>query len=110
MSTAIEEPSALLTPRQLEVLELLSKGLTNAEIGNVLGIAPGTAKNHVAAVLEVLQVSNRTEAAGLLRELARDQTTDERAVPGFGNRPATTSRTDWSRISRRRSPPGVGFR
>jgi adenylate cyclase len=88
MSTAIEEPSALLTPRQLEVLELLSKGLTNAEIGNVLGIAPGTAKNHVAAVLEVLQVSNRTEAAGLLRELARDQTTDERAVPGFGNRPA----------------------
>jgi adenylate cyclase len=82
-------PGGLLTPRQLEVLELVAKGLTNAEIAQVLGIAPGTAKNHVAAVLEALDVSNRTEAVGILRELAaHDQDAEaSHAVPGFGQRP-----------------------
>ena len=37
-------PQKALTPRQLEVLELLAKGLTNGEIGSVLHISVGTAK------------------------------------------------------------------
>ena len=58
-----------LTPRQLEVLRLLAKGLTNREICGVLGIAEGTVKAHIAAVLEALDVANRTEAVGAMREL-----------------------------------------
>lgn len=67
------EPSARqpdkLTPRQREVAELMTKGLTNKEIASVLGIAAGTVKLHVAAVLAALDVSNRTEAVMAMVEL-----------------------------------------
>lgn len=87
----------LLTPRQLEVLEALAKGLTNREIARVLGISTSTAKAHVSAVLKALDVTNRTEAVGLLAELRLLDDADEersgdatrvRSVPGFGDRPA----------------------
>jgi TolB-like protein len=52
-----------LSPRQREVLQLLARGLTNQEIGGVLGISGETVRTHVAAVLVRLGVSNRTEAA-----------------------------------------------
>jgi DNA-binding NarL/FixJ family response regulator len=58
-----------LTGRQLEILRMLSRGLTNAEIAGVLGIAAGTVKAHVSAIFQALDVSNRTEAALALREL-----------------------------------------
>lgn len=77
-----------LTPRQLEVLELMAKGLTNREIGDVLQIAPGTAKLHVSAVIEALDVSNRTEAAVALQELRGTTAAPDARVPGFGSRPA----------------------
>jgi len=76
-----------LTPRQLEVLELMSKGLTNREIANVLGIAAGTAKIHVSAIIEALEVSNRTEAAMVLQDFLTDGGGPS-GVPGFGSRPA----------------------
>lgn len=80
-----------LTHRQVEVLELLAKGLTNPEIGRVLGIGLGTVKSHVSAVIESLGVSNRTEAAGLLAELELGRRaalpSPDAAVPGFGERP-----------------------
>lgn len=62
-----------LTERQLEVLKLLSKGLTNREIADVLEISPGTVKTHVAAVLEALDVTNRTEATLMMKELNLDE-------------------------------------
>lgn len=58
-----------LTPRQLEVLALMARGLTNREICGVLEIAENTVKTHVKAILEVLEATNRTEAAVLAREL-----------------------------------------
>jgi DNA-binding NarL/FixJ family response regulator len=58
-----------LTPRQLEVLRLMGKGLTNKDICRVLDLAEGPVKAHVAAVLEILQVSNRTEAVSMMHEL-----------------------------------------
>lgn len=58
-----------LTPRQIEVLSLMARGLTNREICDVLAIAENTVKTHVKAVLETLEATNRTEASVLAREL-----------------------------------------
>ncbi len=52
-----------LTARELEILELLSKGSTNKQIGHALGISGHTVRNHVLKIIEKLQVSDRTEAA-----------------------------------------------
>lgn len=52
-----------LTARELEILRLLAKGLTNKQIGKVLSISDNTVKNHVNSVIEKLEVSDRTEAA-----------------------------------------------
>jgi DNA-binding NarL/FixJ family response regulator len=68
-----------LTPRQLEVLELMAAGRTNREICDALGIAEGTVKAHVATVLETLGVANRTEAGAVLRGRGAD--TGRRAPP-----------------------------
>lgn len=52
-----------LTPRQREILELLTRGLTNDEIGGALAISPATVRTHITALLAKLEVTNRTEAA-----------------------------------------------
>ena len=56
-----------LTAREIEVFELLGKGLSNREIGGVLGISSHTAKYHVAQILAKVGASTRAEAvhAGL---------------------------------------------
>ena len=51
-----------LTARELEVLRLLARGLTNREIANVYSISASTVKNHVNSLLTKLEVSDRTEA------------------------------------------------
>jgi DNA-binding NarL/FixJ family response regulator len=61
--------AAELTPRQREILQMMSRGLTNAEIAGALGIAEGTVKTHISAILQILDVTNRTEAALVMREL-----------------------------------------
>jgi DNA-binding NarL/FixJ family response regulator len=58
-----------LTPRQVEVLRLLARGLTNHQIGDALQIAEGTVKTHILRIYEILGVANRIEAAARLREL-----------------------------------------
>jgi DNA-binding NarL/FixJ family response regulator len=55
-----------LTSRELEVLEFISKGLTNQEIAARLVVEVGTVKNHVHRILEKLNVSSRQEAASYL--------------------------------------------
>ncbi len=52
-----------LTVRELEVLRMVAKGLSNKEIGASLNIAEVTVKLHVSHVLEKLTVRDRTEAA-----------------------------------------------
>jgi DNA-binding NarL/FixJ family response regulator len=52
-----------LTPRQYQVLRLLSLGMSNKEIAHQLGIAESTTKIHTAMLMRALGVRNRTEAA-----------------------------------------------
>jgi two-component system NarL family response regulator len=52
-----------LTARELEVLQMLARGLTNKEIGSALHISGNTVRNHVNSIIEKLEVSDRTEAA-----------------------------------------------
>lgn len=51
-----------LTPRELEILKILAKGLTNKQIGHALGISDNTVRNHINSIIEKLEVCDRTEA------------------------------------------------
>jgi DNA-binding NarL/FixJ family response regulator len=51
-----------LTPRELEILKILAKGLTNKQIAHALGISDNTVRNHINSIIEKLEVSDRTEA------------------------------------------------
>lgn len=52
-----------LTARELEVLKMLARGLTNKQIGCALDISDNTVRNHVNSIIEKLEVCDRTEAA-----------------------------------------------
>jgi DNA-binding NarL/FixJ family response regulator len=58
-------PRIELTDRELEVLTYMAKGLTNKEIGALLGRTEGTIKVHVLHILQKLQATDRTEAVTL---------------------------------------------
>ena len=64
---AVGQAHEALTPREMAVFELMSKGLSNKEIGGVLGISAHTAKFHVGQILAKVDASTRAEAvsAGL---------------------------------------------
>lgn len=67
----IDEPVETLTPRELEVLDLLAEGLQNRAIAGRLGISDQTVKFHVASIMGKLGAANRTDAVrrGLRRGL-----------------------------------------
>jgi len=67
--TDLDDPLGVLTPREREVLELLSRGLTNVEIGRLLYISPSTAKVHVRHILRKLGARNRLQAVLLSQEV-----------------------------------------
>jgi DNA-binding NarL/FixJ family response regulator len=54
-----------LTEREKEVLDLLSKGLTNKEIAKILVITPNTVKRHLKAIFSKLNIHTRSAAASL---------------------------------------------
>lgn len=56
------DPRTLLTPRELQVLEMASYGLTNMQIAVRLSVTVHAIKFHLAAVYRKLDVKNRTEA------------------------------------------------
>ena len=57
--------SAALTPRETEVLSWLSKGKTNRDIGDILGMSPRTVNKHLEHVFRKLGVETRAAAAAL---------------------------------------------
>src|SRR5207237_6828661 len=68
-AAAFERNSVDLTTRQLEILAMLSQGLSNKEISLRLGLALITVKMHVSAIFRALGVVNRTQAAVAARRL-----------------------------------------
>jgi DNA-binding NarL/FixJ family response regulator len=61
-----------LTDREVEVLRLLGRGLSNREIGQALFISPGTVGAHVSNILRKLGVSRRVQAAGIAHRFGLD--------------------------------------
>jgi DNA-binding NarL/FixJ family response regulator len=60
---AAQMPRPDLSARELEVLDLVVKGLANKQIAYSLGIAEHTVKNHMKSILDKLDVQDRTQAA-----------------------------------------------
>lgn len=52
----------LLSPREIEVLELINNGLSNKEIGEKLFVSLSTVKTHINNIYKILEVKNRREA------------------------------------------------
>lgn len=91
--TGMDPRVARLTVREMQVLQLVTEGLTNRQIGQHLGIAERTVKNVVSHVLDKLQLPNRTQAAlfgaEVLKAPCRPPRTDAVRAPV----PATERRT-----------------
>ncbi len=57
------EDRTSLSNREIEILEMVARGLTNKEIASALSISHYTVRNHINHITAKLQVSDRTEAA-----------------------------------------------
>jgi DNA-binding NarL/FixJ family response regulator len=63
LTSEAEEMFVPLSPREMEILEHVTHGLSNKEIAYKLGISHQTVKNHMTAILRKLRVDDRTQAA-----------------------------------------------
>jgi DNA-binding NarL/FixJ family response regulator len=61
-------PQVALTPREVEVLNLVARGMANNEIAHQLGTASGTVKMHVQNILAKLGAADRTHAVTIALE------------------------------------------
>lgn len=74
ISAPDQQGESELTPRELEVLGLISKGLRNAEAAKMLGLMESTVASHIKSIYAKLGISSRAQAAiraerlGLLRQ------------------------------------------
>lgn len=66
--SAPEETFPELTPRELEVLELVAQGAKNSEIAEQLVISNKTVRNHITSIFAKLQVADRAQAIILARD------------------------------------------
>lgn len=69
LATREAEPRSSLTPRELEVLQLVAAGSSNREIGQDLMLSEATVKSHLVHIYDKLGVRSRTSAVAAAREL-----------------------------------------
>ena len=69
-NTEVNDLLSTLTKREEQILNLVAKGKSNKEVGNILDIREKTVKHYMTNILQKLQVRNRVEAAMLARERA----------------------------------------
>jgi DNA-binding NarL/FixJ family response regulator len=77
-ATPVGSSAAVLSRRELQIANLIDRGLSNKEIARRLGIQAATVKNHVHNILEKLKVHRRGEAAACLRMVPQER------PPGIG--------------------------
>ncbi len=70
-SARTSEPSRL-TPRELEILALVQRGLSNRDIASRLGIEEKTVKNHINSIYSKLNISSRIEAMATPAEARKE--------------------------------------
>jgi DNA-binding NarL/FixJ family response regulator len=63
LGTSPDELFVPLSPREMEILQLIARGYSNKEIAHELGISRQTVKNHMTSILRKLSVNDRTQAA-----------------------------------------------
>ncbi len=72
------DPFEELTPRELEILQLVAEGLSNREIGEQLHLAEKTVKHYMTNVLAKLEVGSRVQAALMAQKRRLERETDTR--------------------------------
>jgi len=84
-----DEAFVPLSPREMEILQHITRGLSNKEIAHQLGISHQTVKNHMTSILRKLNVEDRTQAAvyALRRGWVRLQDTQTHQPDRLGSRP-----------------------
>jgi DNA-binding NarL/FixJ family response regulator len=77
-----ETPFPNLSPREVDILDHLAAGLSNADIARLLHLSSKTIANNVSAILTKLQVSQRTQAIVKAREAGLGQSNRDRTARG----------------------------
>lgn len=62
-AVVVDDPALELTDQQVEILQLIARGIDNQMIADALFLSEHTVKNHVSGILEKLKVQNRVQAA-----------------------------------------------
>ena len=62
---ADDPPAAKLTARQMDILESVTRGLTNADIAKMLGLREQSIKEHISAIFAKIGAANRSEAVAI---------------------------------------------
>jgi two-component system, NarL family, nitrate/nitrite response regulator NarL len=72
-----------LTKREVKIISLVAKGMTNKDVANNLNISVKTIKHHMTHVMQKLQAKNRLEAVIKFRELENSLRPLSFAAPGI---------------------------